>query len=498
MSSFKRPTVRRPTRTPTENVVLVMPNFKWSKLAGYKNGSTNLYHNNRSTGLRTIIRLARNQTLKQYFNTHKGFPTGTIPMPGYVLNNRPLEAGEIRRAVPRRAPVAPARVRTPVRNQTPLRSGNFPETFRNTPAAKQLLKLNNNIIINQYGTFLNNTTARNLVARAITKTKLKEVLTKNLNDGVKKMQAKMKNKSNARQADLNRQRAKIVRLMVGQIMKRVTYQPSTQRVNLTARKRAVPEYVKIPKRSINLTTTNYYKRLLAEFGGNNARAAKVLKNLMTAGLVNENNLFNKKVVKPVAPLTNNNYNSLGLRGLFKIPRYEDPARPSESLRVTTKKPTNKQKTVKTAVTRPAQPASPPKPSKRAQKPPMANVLAGTKKPALAPPKIPRARTEELIKQAINKVVNQPKAWVNEAMQNHTYKRGPGVKLGGKDCETKTKEELVGMLRKYGYTREIPKFFTKAVICQKLKTIHNGYKGGSANSGNNNHMKELLKKISALE
>lgn len=494
MSSFKRPTVRRPARTPTENVVLVMPNFKWSKLAAYKNGSKNLYHNNKSTGLRTVIRLARNQTLKQYFNTHGGFPTGSVPMPGYVLNNRPLEAGEIRRAVPRRVPVAPKRI-SPVRTRTPLRSGNFPEILKYIPAAKQLLKLNNNLIINQYGTFLNNTTTRNLVARAITKTKLKEVLAKNLNAGIKKMQAKLKNKSNARQVDLNRQRALIVRNMVGQIMKRVTY----QRVNVTARKRAIPDYVKIPKRSINLTRTNYYKRLLAEFGGNNARAAKVLQNLMTAGLVNQNNLFNKKAVKPVASLANNNYNALGLRRMFGIPRYEDPARPSESLRVTTKKQSNKQKTVKTTVTRTAQPSSPPKPSKRAQKPAVANVLAGTKKPSMGTTKLPKARTEELIKQAINKVVvNQPKAWMNEAMQNHTYKRGPGVKLGGKDCETKTKEELVGMLRKYGYTREIPSFFTKAVICQKLKTIHNGYKGGSANAGNNNHMKQLLKKISALE
>lgn len=489
MSTFKRPTVRRPARVPTENVILVMPNFKWSKLAGYKNGSKNLYHNNRTTGLRTIIHLAPKQTLKQYFNTHGGFPKGSLPMPGYVLNNRPLEPGEIRGAVPRRAPV---RVKTPARTQTPLRSGNFPEILKFTPAAKQLLKLNNNLIINQYGTFLNNTTARNLVSRAITKTKLKEVLAKNLNAGVKKMQAKMNNKSNVRQADLNRQRALIVRNMVGQIMKRVTY---TKKANITARTSTKHEILTIPKRTLNLKKTNYFKRLSVEYG--NVRAEKILKNLMTTGLVDENNLFNKKPVAAPAPTAKNNYNELGLRRLFGIRRYEDPESKSEKIKKVNKKPTNKQVVKKSSEKRVAQ-VQAPKPSVRAEKPPMANVLAGTKKPALAPPKIPRAKTEELIKNAINKVVNQPKAWTNESMENHNYKRGPGFKLGGKDCETKTKDELVGMLRKYGYTRKIPSFFTKAVICQKLKTIHNGYKGGSANAGNNNHMKQLLKKISALE
>lgn len=494
MSSFKRPTARRPARAPETPVVLVMPQYKWSKLAGYKNGSKNLYHNNRATGLRTIIHLARDQTLKQYFNTHRGFPTGAIPMPGYVLNNRPLESGEIRRAVPRRAPVPPVRARTP------LRSGNFPELLKFTREAEKFLKMNNNLVINQFGTFLNNTTARNLVARAITKTKLREVLSKNLNASLKKMQVKIKRRSNIRQADINQHREKLVKNMVTQIMKRVSYQPVKERINLTARTKAVPEYIKIKQKPLNLKTTNYYKRLLAEFSGNNVRASRVLQNLMTAGLVNQNNLFNKTtpVVAPKA-LTENNYNRLGLRGLFKIPRYEDPARPSESVRVTTKKPTNKQRAVKgTTVFRAARPPSPPKPSSRVQKPPMANVLAGTKKPALAPPKLTKARTEDLIKKAINQVVTPSKSWVNEAMQNHTYKRGPGFKLGGKDCETKTKDELVTMLRKYGYTRPIPSHFTKTVICKTLKSIHNGYTTGSQNAGNNNHLKELLKKISALE
>ena len=164
MSTFKRPTVRK-SKPKNEPVILVMPQYRWSKLQGYANGSKNLYHNNIQRGLRTVIRLSRGQTVQQYFNSHRGFPKG-VPIPGLVNRRGPLESGEIRTA---KLPSPPKQRNTP---SPPKGNGNLPSIPHNTPAVKRMLALNNNLLVNQYGSFLINSTIQNLVAKAVTKAKL--------------------------------------------------------------------------------------------------------------------------------------------------------------------------------------------------------------------------------------------------------------------------------------------------------------------------------------
>ena len=529
MSEHKRPTKvrRRPAATAPQNVVVVMPKLKWSKLAGYPNGSKNLYHNNATMGLRTVVHLARNQTLQQYFNTYKKFPNGK-PIPGYVWNNTPREPGELRRAVRKNATfvLAPGSRTSATKNATfkyffkygvftnkpliyrgnkaprkvkprqPTPGGNLPEIAKYTPAASRLLG-NNNLVINQYGTFLNNSnTIKNLVSKAVTKAKLREILRKNLNAGVKKMQAKTKAKQNMAQAVLNKQREKMVANMVTQIMKRVKSQAPKK--NLTTRKRTNAAPFILPPKKLNNAGPAPVKKTKPE-GYNSYKKMKNLTNaqlnaLLRSGLVNESNLIGAHI----RYLTNSGLEGgpfASSRYMPALRKYEDPERTGKSTKKTNRKPTNKMEkpTVKKTVG-PARPPSPPKPSARAQKPPMSNLLAGTMKPALPGPVLSKKTTEQLIEKAVNAMVQKPKAWTNAQMMNHTYKRGPGFKFGGSDCETKSKDDLVAMLRKYGYNRKpIPKYFTKAVLCQKLKQVHNSYLGLNVNAGNNNYMKEWLKR-----
>jgi hypothetical protein len=566
----KRPVkVRRRSLTVTapQNVVVVMPKLKWSKLAGYPNGSKNLYHNNSTMGLRTVVHLARNQTIQQYFNTYKKFPNAT-PIPGYKWNNSPREPGELRRAIRKNAHfvLAPGAKTSKTRNGTfkylvkrglysnkplvyintsgggralnpnaktssvasknfpylygfnttthkPIYSNqprflnqipkkkqasppkvNMPEIAKYTPAASRLLG-NNNLVINQYGTFLNNANSiKNLVAKAVTKAKLREVLRKNLNAGIKKMQAKTKARQNFAQTALNKQREKLVANMVNGIMKRV--KSVGPKKNLTVRK-PTPAYTgerpKVLKNAgpapVKKTKPNGYNAYRNSQKLTNAQ----LNALLRSGLVNLNNLRAAEIKQ----LTSTGFNNNVFSGKYYPPLrfYADPERTGKSTKTTNRKPTNKLEKPKVTKTKgPARPPSPPKPSARAQKPPMSNVLAGTMKPALPGPGISKKTSEELIKNAVNSMVQKPKAWTNAQMMNHEYKRGPGFKFGGSDCETKSKDELVGLLRKYGYNRKpIPKYFTKAVLCQKLKQVHNSYLGLNVNGGNNNYMKEWLKR-----
>jgi len=471
MSAYKRPTVRRPARAPEKPVVLVMPNYKWSKLATYTNGSKNLFHNNRATGIRTIVHLQRGQSLKQYFNTYKGFPTG-VPIPGYTFRPGVREEGEILTAMPIKRKSPPKKkTPSPSPSPSPLK---VPKIKQVTEAAKRFIRQNNNLYINQYGTFLNNnTTVRNLVSKAVTKAKLREILTKNLNAGYKKMQAKMKGRSNRLQAISNKQREAEVRNLVNQIMKRVVSQHKNN-VNLTTRKRTPGYTWVVPQKKVNNKPAGPAPKKKPE-GYNEYKKKKgytnlQLNTLLNLGLVNENNLV---------------ANRPALR------KYNEPARKSASIKKTTKKETSKTKVVVTKKTGPAN-NTPKKESNRAERPPMSNLLIGQKVPSLPPPPpLPKRKTEELIKQAINKVVTKPSSWTNAEMMNHKYKRGPGFKFGGTDCETKTKEELVSILRKYGYSKPLPSHYTKAVLCQKLKLIHNSYKGVKVNAGNNNHLKKWL-------
>ena len=66
----KRPTVKKPMykRDP-------MPQYKWSKVKNYPNGSKNIFHNN--VRGRIIVHLFPRQTLEQYWNIH-----GKFPVPG--------------------------------------------------------------------------------------------------------------------------------------------------------------------------------------------------------------------------------------------------------------------------------------------------------------------------------------------------------------------------------------------------------------------------------
>lgn len=527
MSEHKRPTKvrRRPTVTAPQNVVVVMPKLKWSKLAGYPNGSKNLYHNNAAMGLRTVIHLARNQTVQQYFNTYKRFPNGK-PIPGYVWNNTEREPGELRRAVRKnatfvlapgaktsttktatfkyffkygvftnkplvyRGTVPPRKVKTP---KQPTPRVNLPEIAKYTPAAQRLLG-NNNLVINQYGTFLNNANnIKNLVSKAVTKAKLREILRKNLNAGVKKMQAKTKAKQNMAQAVLNKQRERLVANMVNGIMKRV--KSVGPKVNTTVRK-PTPAYTgerpKVLKNAgpapVKKTKPNGYNAYRNSQKLTNAQ----LNALLRSGLVNLNNLRAAEIKR----LTSTGFNNNVFSGTYYPPLrfYADPERTAKTTKTTNRKPTNKlEKPKVTKTTGPAKPPSPKK-SERAQKPPMSNVLAGTMKPSLPGPGLSNKTSEELIKKAVNAMVEKPKAWTNAQMMNHTYKRGPGFKFGASDCETKSKDDLVGLLRKYGYNKKpIPKHYTKAVLCQKLKQVHNSYLGLNVNAGNNNYMKEWLKR-----
>jgi len=596
----KRPVkVRRrsPTVTAPQNVVVVMPKLKWSKLAGYPNGSKNLYHNNATMGLRTVVHLARNQTLQQYFNTYKKFPNGN-PMPGYIWNNSPREPGELRRAIRKNATfvLAPGARTSKTKNATfkyyvksgvfsnkptiykgkkvqavnnskfnftsvllqprrrtnyftPNRKsrstvnissdewinfnsntrfsvqkvgrfqyevpkldwwasrpvkwltsrepknnrGNLPNLPKYTPAASRLLG-NNNLVINQFGTFLNNSnTIKNLVSKAVTKAKLREILRKNLNAGVKKIQAKTKARQNFAQTALNKQRERLVANMVNGIMKSV--KSVGPKVNTTVRK-PTPAYTgerpKVLKNAgpapVKKTKPNGYNAYRNSQKLTNAQ----LNALMRAGLVNLNNLRAAEIKR----LTSTGFNNNVFSGKYLPPLrfYADPERTGKSTKTTNRKPTNKLE--KPTVTKTKGPAKPPSPKKsaRAQKPPMSELFSGTMKPALPGPGLSKKTSEELIKKAVNAMVEKPKAWTNAQMMNHEYKRGPGFKLGGSDCETKSKEELVAMLRKYGYDKKpIPKHYTKAVLCQKLKQVHNSYLGLNVNGGNNNYMKEWLKR-----
>ena len=82
--------------------------------------------------------------------------------------------------------------------------------------------------------------ARNIVAQAITKAKLKEVLTKNLNSGVKKMQNKIlkrkqnKKDANYKQAKINGERKEIVKQTVNRIIKGIIWEGRSKK-NLTKR-----------------------------------------------------------------------------------------------------------------------------------------------------------------------------------------------------------------------------------------------------------------------
>jgi hypothetical protein len=64
---YKRPTLKKPA-----NKRGPMPQYKWSKLKNYPNGSKNIYHSSRQGKI--IVHLLPRQTLQQYWNIHGKFP----------------------------------------------------------------------------------------------------------------------------------------------------------------------------------------------------------------------------------------------------------------------------------------------------------------------------------------------------------------------------------------------------------------------------------------
>lgn len=484
MSTFKRPTVRK-SKPKNEPVILVMPQYRWSKLQGYANGSKNLYHNNIQRGLRTVIRLARKQTVQQYFNSHRGFPKG-VPIPGLVNRRGSLEAGEIRTA---KLPSPPKRKSPPKQRNTPSPpkgKGNLPSIPHNTPAVKRMLALNNNLLVNQYGSFLINSTIQNLVAKAVTKAKLKEVLTKNLNAGIKKMQAK----KNLKTAALNKEREAIVKKLVSQIMKSVTYVKAnyTGRIKTTttssgyrlrpgrSKNANYQEAVRNYKKSKGYNNvTNRAKR--NEINSNaNVHAARVVTNRnKAAGIPSYKprvQLLNNKpkpapkkgpnttAYKKAHGYTNVQMNSLMRAGLVN----ENNLREAVNPRV---RPTTAEKA----------PKAPPAELRKYEEP------AKKSKPVkVLEPKT----TESIIKGAIKKAT----LWNNENMSNKIYKSGTAETLGKSRCDSRPKDDLVALMKKYGYTQN-PGRFTKPVLCSKLKTIHDKLKGGNPVVTNNNHLRNLI-------
>jgi len=474
--TYKQPTVRK-VKPKNQSVILVMPQYRWSKLKNYVNGSKNLYHNNTQRGLRTVIRLARGQTVQQYFNSHRGFPTA-IPIPGLVNRKGPLELGEIRTA---KLPSPPKRkTPSPPKRNTSL----LPSIAHNTPAAKRILSLNNNLLINQYGSFMINTTIQNLVAKAVTKAKLKEVLAKNLNAGIKKMQAK----KNLKTAALNKEREAIVKKLVSQIMKSVTYVKAnyTGRIKTTSAgsgyrlrpgrqknanyQEAVRNYKK-SKGYNNITNRN--KR--AEINANaNVHAARVVTNKnKAAGIPTYKprvQIINNKpkkgpnttAYKKTHGYTNVQMNALMRAGLVNENNLREPV--STNPRVRPKPIEKAPKALPTELRKYEEPEKKSKPIK---------VLE---------PKT----TESIIKSAIKKAT----LWNNNNMSNKIYKSGVAETLGKSRCDSRPKDDLVALMKKYGYTQN-PGRFTKPVLCSKLKTIHDKLKGGNPAVTNNNHLKQLL-------
>lgn len=71
---YKRPSVKKPAykRDP-------MPQYKWSKLKNYPNGSKNIFHLNRQGKI--IVHLNPHQTLNQYWNIFGKFPAPVVLVP---------------------------------------------------------------------------------------------------------------------------------------------------------------------------------------------------------------------------------------------------------------------------------------------------------------------------------------------------------------------------------------------------------------------------------
>lgn len=484
MSTFKRPTVRK-SKPKNEPVILVMPQYRWSKLQGYANGSKNLYHNNIQRGLRTVIRLSRGQTVQQYFNSHRGFGKG-VPIPGLVNRRGPLEAGEIRTA---KLPSPPKRKSPPKQRNTPSPpkgNGNLPSIPHNTPAVKRMLALNNNLLVNQYGSFLINSTIQNLVAKAATKAKLKEVLAKNLNAGIKKMQAK----KNLKTAALNKEREAIVKKLVSQIMKSVTYVKAnyTGRIKTTTTSSG---YRLRPGRSKNANYQEAVRNYKKSKGYNNV-TNRAKRNEINANAnvhaarvaTNKNKAAGIPSYKPRVQLINNNPKPAPKKGpnttAYKKAHGYTNVQVNALIRAGLVNENNLREALNPRV-RPTPVAKPPKA--------LPTELRRYEEPAKKskPVKVLEPKTtESIIKGAIKKAT----LWNNNNMSNKIYKSGTAETLGKSRCDSRPKDDLVALMKKYGYTQN-PGRFTKPVLCSKLKTIHDKLKGGNPVVTNNNHLRNLI-------
>jgi len=93
---YKRPTVKKPGYK-----LAPMPQYKWSKLKNYPNGSKNIFHVSRQGKI--IVHLHPRQTLEQYWNIFGKFPDPVVLVPVSAPNNganaRKEKFAPIRRAL---------------------------------------------------------------------------------------------------------------------------------------------------------------------------------------------------------------------------------------------------------------------------------------------------------------------------------------------------------------------------------------------------------------